>query len=60
MLSFEVLPMTSVVGGLSPFCLVIVGVWFIFLIWVLWMVVKSLKSIDSSLKEIARNGSNKL
>jgi hypothetical protein len=45
---------------ISPLCLVVVGVFYIFLIWVLWMVVKSLKGIDASLKEIARNSPNKL
>jgi glucan phosphoethanolaminetransferase (alkaline phosphatase superfamily) len=29
------------------------GVFYIFVIWVLWMIVKSLKGIDVSLKEIA-------
>jgi hypothetical protein len=57
MLGVEVMLMYAV---LMPFQLVIVGVWFIFIIWVLWMVVKSLKGIDSSLKDIARNGSTKL
>jgi hypothetical protein len=29
------------------------GIFYIFVIWVLWMIVKSLKGIDASLKEIA-------
>jgi hypothetical protein len=58
MLSFEVLQMNLV--AFSSLYMIVVGVWFIFLIWVLWMIVKSLKSMDASLKEIARNGSNKL
>jgi hypothetical protein len=58
MLSFEVTPMN--VAVISPLYMIVVTVWFIFLIWVLWMVVKSLKGIDASLKEIARNGSNRL
>ena len=44
----------------SPLCLMVAVIFYIFLIWVLWMVVKMLKGIDISLKEIARNGSNKL
>jgi hypothetical protein len=42
------------------FGIVIAAVFYVFLIWVLWMVVKSLKGIDASLREIARNGANKL
>jgi len=34
--------------------LAISGILYIFVFWVLWMIVKSLKSIDASLKEIAR------
>ena len=34
--------------------LIISAVLYIFLLWVMWMVVKSLKGIDASLKEIAR------
>lgn len=37
-----------------PF-LAISGVLYIFVLWVMWMIVKSLKGIDESLKEIARN-----
>lgn len=33
--------------------LVIWGLFYIFVLWVLWMIVKSLKGIDASLKEIA-------
>jgi hypothetical protein len=29
------------------------GIFYIFVLWVLWMVVRSLKGIDASLKEIA-------
>jgi hypothetical protein len=39
--------------------LAISGVLYIFVFWVLWMVVKSLKSIDASLKEIARGPQTK-
>jgi hypothetical protein len=35
--------------------LAISGILYIFALWVMWMIVKSLKSIDVSLKEIARN-----
>jgi hypothetical protein len=35
--------------------LAIAGMIYIFILWVLWMVVKSLKGMDASLKEIARN-----
>jgi hypothetical protein len=58
MLNSEVTPMMF--SALSTLGLVIVGVFYIFVIWVLWMVVKSLKGINVSLNEIARNGSNKL
>jgi hypothetical protein len=54
----EVLPMP--VDTASTFALVISGLFSIFMIWVLWMVVKSLKGIDASLSEIAKNGSPKL
>ena len=43
-------------SAIPIFGLVIAAVIYIFIIWVLWMVVKSLKGIDASLKEIARNG----
>jgi glucan phosphoethanolaminetransferase (alkaline phosphatase superfamily) len=33
--------------------LAIWGLFYIFVLWVLWMIVKSLKGIDASLKEIA-------
>jgi hypothetical protein len=35
--------------------LTIWGIFYIFVIWVLWMIVKSLKGIDRSLKDIADN-----
>jgi hypothetical protein len=31
------------------------GILYIFVLWVMWMIVKSLKSMDDSLKEMARN-----
>ena len=31
------------------------GLLYIFVLWVMWMIVKSLKSMDESLKEMARN-----
>ncbi|MDP9050789.1 MAG: hypothetical protein M3O31_08720 [Acidobacteriota bacterium] len=31
------------------------GILYIFVLWVMWMVVKTLKSMDESLKEIARS-----
>jgi hypothetical protein len=31
------------------------GIFYIFVLWVLWMVVRSLKGIDASLKEIANS-----
>jgi hypothetical protein len=52
--------MPMMFSTIPVFGLVIAAVVYIFIIWVLWMVVKSLKGIDASLKEIARNGSNKL
>lgn len=33
--------------------LIISGVLYIFVLWVMWMVVKALKGIDESLKQIA-------
>jgi len=48
------------IDGVGSVWLVVVGVFYVFLIWVLWMVVKSLKGIDVSLKQIASNGTNKL
>ncbi len=33
---------------------------YIFMLWVLWMVVKSLKGIDASLREIAAKSSDKI
>lgn len=35
------------------------GVFWIFLIWVLWMIVKSLRGIDASLKEISQGPKDK-
>jgi hypothetical protein len=32
------------------------GILYIFILWVMWMIVKSLKGMDESLKEIARSG----
>jgi ABC-type sulfate transport system permease component len=57
-LGVEVMPMNAVF--VAPWFPIVVAVFYIFLIWVLWMVVKSLKGVDASLKEIARNGANKL
>jgi hypothetical protein len=31
------------------------GILYIFVLWVMWMIVKALKSMEQSLKEIARN-----
>jgi hypothetical protein len=36
------------------------GVLYIFVLWVMWMVVKTLKSMDESLKEIARSSQVKI
>jgi hypothetical protein len=36
------------------------GILYIFVLWVMWMIVKSLKSIDESLKEIAVSSKTKL
>ncbi len=33
----------------------ITGILYIFVLWVMWMIVKCLKSMDESLKEMARN-----
>jgi hypothetical protein len=35
--------------------LAISGILYIFVLWVMWMIVKCLKGIDESLKEISRN-----
>jgi hypothetical protein len=35
--------------------LLVSGLLYIFVLWVMWMIVKSLKSMDESLKEMARN-----
>jgi hypothetical protein len=35
--------------------IIISGLFYIFVIWVLWMIVKCLKGIDASLKEIAQS-----
>lgn len=51
--------MPMIFSAIPIFGLVIAAVIYIFIIWVLWMVVK-LKGIDASLKEIARNGASKL
>ena len=40
---------------LHPFLLCIVAAFWIFGFWVTWMIVKALRGIDSSLKEIARS-----
>ncbi len=31
------------------------GILYIFVLWVMWMIVKTLKGMDESLREIARN-----
>jgi hypothetical protein len=36
------------------------GIFYIFVLWVLWMIVKSLKGIDHSLKEIAASHETKV
>jgi len=36
-----------------------IAVFWIFILWILWKVVQSLKGIDASLKEIARHQQNK-
>lgn len=41
-----------------PF-LAVSGILYIFVLWVMWMIVKTLKGIDESLKEIARNSQSK-
>lgn len=38
--------------------LVVTAMFYIFVIWVLWMIVKSLKGIDQSLREIAAKSAN--
>ncbi len=43
----------------SGFFFVAVGVFWIFVLWMLWIICKSLKGIDQSLKEIARGQQNK-
>jgi hypothetical protein len=36
------------------FPLIVAGLFYIFVIWVLWMIVKCLRGINASLREIAR------
>ena len=36
-----------------------VGMFWVFILWILWKVVQSLKGIDASLKEIASKQQNK-
>ena len=36
------------------------GILYIFVLWVMWMIVKSLKSMDQSLKEISVSSKTKL
>jgi hypothetical protein len=43
----------------AGFFLVAVGVFWIFVLWMLWIICKSLKGIDQSLKEIAHSQQNK-
>jgi hypothetical protein len=37
----------------------IVGIFWIFVLWMLWTIAKSLKGLDQTLKEIARNLQNR-
>ena len=41
-------------SALSAFGLAIVGTFWIFVLWMLWIISKALKGVDASLKEIAR------
>jgi hypothetical protein len=43
----------------AAFFFVAVGCFWIFVLWMLWLICKSLKGIDQSLKEIARAQHNK-
>jgi hypothetical protein len=43
----------------SPFVYVVVGAYWVFVLWVMWMVVQSLKGIDASLKTIASRSNDK-
>jgi hypothetical protein len=40
---------------LAAFLLPIVGVFWVFVLWMLWIISKSLRGIDQSLHEIARS-----
>ena len=49
----EVMPMRELISVYFIPLLAIWGIFYIFVLWVLWMIVKCLKGIDRSLKEIA-------
>jgi hypothetical protein len=43
----------------AAFLFPIVGIFWVFVLWMLWIISKSLKGIDETLKEIARSQLNK-
>jgi hypothetical protein len=46
-------------AGLQSIFLLVAGAFWIFILWILWKIVQSLKGIDASLKEIARGQQNR-
>jgi hypothetical protein len=44
---------------IAAFLLPVVGAFWVFVLWMLWIISKSLRGIDQSLKEIARNHPDK-
>jgi glucan phosphoethanolaminetransferase (alkaline phosphatase superfamily) len=53
LLAARLIPMRELLSLYFLPILAIWGIFYIFVIWVLWMIVRSLKGIDASLKEIA-------
>jgi hypothetical protein len=44
---------------LATFLFPIVGIFWVFVLWMLWIISKSLKGIDETLKELARSQQSK-
>jgi glucan phosphoethanolaminetransferase (alkaline phosphatase superfamily) len=55
MLAARLIPMRELISIYFLPILAVWGIFYIFVIWVLWMIVRSLKGIDASLKEIANS-----
>jgi hypothetical protein len=53
MLAGRSCPMRELISAYFIPLLAVWGIFYIFVLWVLWMIVKCLKGIDRSLKEIA-------